>query len=130
MTIARPAGAAFGVLLLAGCAGGQYSLTDKPAQSEGVGMPGRWMLAAPNAPACGMNFTGADGAREGRVTPDGGCPGRFFLSRRWTLSGEGLTILDPDGEALAQLKPAEARFEGKAATGMPVTLTRAVAPPG
>lgn len=115
--------------LLAGCAGGQYSLSDTPpAADNNAGMTGRWMLAAPGAPPCGMTFAG--GGREGRVTPDGGCPGRFFLSRRWTLGNDGLTIIDPDGEPLAELKSADGRYEGKSATGLSVTLTRTAAPPG
>lgn len=123
MTTARIAGAVLCVLL-GGCAGAGYSLSDAPQARDG-GMAGRWMLAAPNAPACGMNFAGADGAREGRVLPDGGCPGRFFLSRRWTLSDGALKIADQDGETLAEFKRAEGRFEGKATGGMAVTLTRA-----
>ena len=129
MPTAKVAGTALTTLMLAGCAGGQLSLNGTAAtQGENVAMAGRWMLAAPNAPPCGMNFTGNTSARDGRVTPDGGCPGRFFLSRRWTLREDGLTILDPDGEALAEFKPAEGRYEGKSAAGVPVTLTRSTAP--
>ncbi len=87
-------------------------------------MPGRWMLAAPNAPACGMNFTAKPGANEGRVAPEGGCPERFFTSRRWMLQQSTLTISDDDNGQLAQLNFAGGRFEGKSGTGTPLTLER------
>lgn len=84
-------------------------------------MAGRWFLTAPNAPPCGVTFSGT---QQGRVVPEGGCPGRFFLSRRWSLDGDTLTISDNDGEALGQLKLAGGKFEGQAVTGMTVTLSR------
>jgi len=133
MTFARAGVPIFLALMLAGCAGGQYTLTDDApaaASADTGGMNGRWMLAAPNAPPCGMTFAAAPNAREGRLTPDGGCPERFFLSRRWTLGGNGLTIVGANGEDLAVLKPAEGRYEGKSAGGLTVTLTRAAGPPG
>jgi Protease inhibitor Inh len=87
-------------------------------------MPGRWMLAAPNAPPCGVNFTGKPSANEGTVTPEGGCPERFFTSRRWTLRQNALTISDDDSNALAQFSFAGDRFEGKSNAGTPLTLER------
>ncbi|MFN3657841.1 MAG: AprI/Inh family metalloprotease inhibitor [Pseudolabrys sp.] len=131
MISGRAAAPFLSALILAGCAGGQYALTDKPpAGYDNGGMNGRWMLAAPNAPPCGMTFAAAASGSEGGVTPDGGCPGRLFLSRRWTLGGNGLTIVGPNGEELAVLKPAEGRYEGKSTGGLSVTLTRAASPPG
>lgn len=47
------------VPLLAGCAGEQVGLSAAPApQTAPTGMTGRWFLAAPNAPPCGMSFGG------------------------------------------------------------------------
>ena len=66
-------------------------------------MAGRWILTAPNAPSCGMNFAGAPGAREGTVSPEGGCPGKFFLSRRWALEQDALVINDDENNPLARL---------------------------
>ncbi|MGA7003102.1 MAG: hypothetical protein WBZ28_14310, partial [Pseudolabrys sp.] len=71
------------VLTLTACAGEQLSLgssapTPTPADSS---IPGRWMLNVPNAPSCGLEFGGAPGARTGKVAPDGGCPGSFYMSR-------------------------------------------------
>jgi len=126
MTIVRAAGSSLVALLLAGCATGP-SAGVSPVEG---GMTGRWMLTAPNAPSCGMNFSGAPGTREGRVAPEGGCPGRFFMSRRWSLAAGGLTILDDGSEPLATLSYANGRYEGQAAGGTPVTLTPPAPPPG
>lgn len=113
------------VVLLAGCAGAQVPLTDTPQrQMTAAGMAGRWFLAAPNAPPCGISFGGAAGGQAGRMAPEGGCPGRFFLSRRWSLNGDTLTISDEDGQPLGNLKAAGGAFEGEAVTGMKITLSR------
>lgn len=112
-------------LLLAGCAGGQVGLTDTPPpQAASAGMAGRWFLSAPNAPPCGISLSGTPGAQEGRMAPEGGCPGRFFLSRRWSLAGDTLTISDDSGEPLGTLKRGSDQFEGEAVTGMKVSLSR------
>ena len=76
-------------------------------------MTGRWILAAPNSPSCGLNFGGAAGARNGAVSPDGGCPGGFFMSRRWAMEGSVLTIADDENQPLAQLRLGGDRFEGQ-----------------
>jgi len=113
---------------LAGCSGGQSLYGDSgsppaPPAPE-VAMAGRWMLSAPNAPACGMNFAGEPGKQEGTIAPEGGCPERFFTSRRWTLRQGALTINDHENNALAELNFSGGRFEGKSNTGAPVTLAR------
>ena len=87
-------------------------------------MVGRWMLSAPDAPACGMNFAGAPGKQEGTIAPEGGCPESFFTSRHWTLQQGTLTIDDHENNPLAQLSFAADRFEGKSTAGVPVTLAR------
>lgn len=116
-------------IALAGCGGGASVMSaddEKPqavAAAE-VGMEGRWILAAPNAPTCGLTFTGPPGASEGRVTPDGGCPERFFLARRWRLANGELTIVDDEGGALGAFRNAGDRFEGKSGTETPLTLSR------
>lgn len=120
MIIGRATGSAFIALLLAGCATGG----SPAAPTSETAMAGRWILAAPNAPFCGMNFSSAAGAREGAVSPEGGCPGKFYMSRRWRLGDDGLTIMDENGQSLATLRYANNRYEGEAAVGIPVTLTR------
>jgi hypothetical protein len=111
-------------LALAGCAGQSLTTAATPAGEQA--MSGRWMLAAPNAPMCGMNFTGS---RSGKVSPEGGCPGNFYLSRSWEVEGETLVIKDDNDNTLARLPGAGGRFEGPSVAGLAVTLTRPSAPP-
>lgn len=129
MVTARTAAGVLMVLMLAGCAGEQLSLGGSPAAptaapAPAVTMAGRWMLSAPNAPPCGMNFGGAPGAKEGSIAPEGGCPGNFFMSRHWALEQGALTINDHENNPLAQLKLAGTRYEGQSTAGTPVTLAR------
>jgi hypothetical protein len=128
MARVRTASAILVAMMLAGCAGEQLSLGGSPPPaappSPAVTMPGRWMLSAPNAPPCGMNFGGAPGGKEGSIAPEGGCPGNFFMSRHWTLDQGALTINDHENTPLAQLKLAGTRYEGQSTTGTPVTLAR------
>jgi hypothetical protein len=123
----KVAGSVLIALMLAGCAGGRFSFGDQAASAPPVSdMSGRWILAAPNAPSCGLNFGGAPGGREGRVSPEGGCPDKFFMSRRWTFEQDTLVINDEDNTPLAQFKLAGERFEGRSAAGTPITLIRQV----
>jgi len=108
-------------LLLTGCAGGQFGGN---AQTPDTAMAGRWILAAPSAPTCGMNFTSAPSARAGNVSPEGGCPGNFYLSRRWMLEADALVINDEENNTLARLNSAGGRFEGQSTAGLSVTLAR------
>ncbi len=128
MTMVRVSGSTLIALFLASCATGSIGAGN--ASAPDAGMAGRWMLAAPNAPMCGMNFAGARGTREGNVSPEGGCPGKFFMSRRWSLGQDGLTIIDEDSQPLATLSYTNGRFEGHSTTGLPVTLTPPASPPG
>ena len=127
MTMVRAAGSILIALSLAGCAGGG-SLGG--SATPDTGMAGRWVLAAPNAPVCGMNFAGAPGARDGTLSPEGGCPEKFFMSRRWTFEQGALAIYDQDNQPLANMRYSNDRFEGQSAAGTPVTLTRPTPPPG
>ena len=114
-------------LLLAGCAGEQFSLggsTPEAPPAPAVNMAGRWMLSAPDAPACGVNFGAAPGAKEGTIAPEGGCPGNFFMSRHWTLEKGTLTIADHEYKPLAQLTLANGRFSGRSTAGTAVMLGR------
>ena len=119
----KAAGGILIALTLAGCAGQGFSFGDRTSQVD-TAIAGRWILAAPGAPTCGMNFYGVAGAREGKVAPEGGCPGNFYLSRRWLLEQDALVINDDDNNALARLPSAGTRFEGFSTLGLSVTLTR------
>jgi hypothetical protein len=120
--------AALTAIVLAGCAGGSGTssfLSDRPPPGAAdLTMVGRWLLTAPNAPACGLNFTAKPGATEGSVTPEGGCPERFFTSRRWRLAQGALTITDDETTPLGQFSFTGDAFEGKSPNGTPLTLTR------
>ena len=113
----------FVAMLVGGCAG--QSLTTGATRTGELVMPGRWILAAPGAPTCGMNFSGA---RSGKVSPEGGCPGNFYLSRNWALESDTLVINDDENNALARLKLAAGGFEGQSTAGLSVMLTRPPAP--
>lgn len=87
-------------------------------------MPGRWILAAPHAPTCGMMFAALPGAPSGTIVPEGGCPERFYLSQRWSLQQNVLTIADAQNRPLATLFLTGEKFAGKSETDTPVTLSR------
>jgi hypothetical protein len=100
---------------------------DKDKAQPVVSMAGRWLLSSTNRGQCGMNFTGALKATEGTIAPEGGCPGNFFTSRKWTLEDGNVIIRDHTGAQLAQLSPATQGgkwFEGQAATGERIMLAR------
>jgi hypothetical protein len=126
MTAVRAATGMLVVFTLTGCAGDQISVeSSAPAAAPiDASMTGRWILAAPNSPSCGLEFRGAADARSGAVAPDGGCPGNLYLSRRWAMEGNILTIADDENKPLAQLRPGASRFEGQSTNGVPVTLER------
>lgn len=131
-TAAQIAGGVLIALLLGGCAGGQgltIGGSAANAQAPETGMAGRWILSAPNAPTCGMNFSGGAGAKNGKVSPEGGCPGNFYLSRTWALDQDTLVINDDGNNALVRLSNTGGRFEGTSVAGLPVTLARPPAPP-
>jgi len=97
--------------------------TRGPAPS--VNMAGRWVLAGTGGSHCGMNFVAPPGANGGPIAPEGGCPGKFFTSRQWTLERNAVVIRNHAGETLAQLNIADqTRLEGQSTSGEPVTLTR------
>lgn len=125
--VLRIGGGLFLSLLLAGCAGAPAPLVDTPASTpsnDSVDMNGRWKLTAPNAPSCGMLFESLPQANQGAIKPEGGCPGQFFTSRHWTLTGGQLTISDHNQSPLARLKLSGGHFSGNSTSGMPVTLSR------
>ncbi len=111
--------------MLLGCAGGELAApAAAPVPTPQLDLSGRWMLSAPNAPACGMNFEGAPGEKQGAIEPEGGCPGTFYKSRSWQLAQGQLTINDHENEPLGQLKLVGGYFQGQSTAGMPVTLKR------
>jgi hypothetical protein len=135
----RPALRASALLLLlltsAGCSGVSVDWlgsSSNPGATQAaapsappVNLAGRWMLSSPGRGQCHMTFGSAGPAAvEGTIAPEGGCPGKFFTSRKWSYDQGGLTMRDHNGQPLAQLSNEGATFQGKATGGEPVTLLR------
>jgi Protease inhibitor Inh len=84
-----------------------------PPAPPPVDLAGRWRLTAVGSGACFMNFGSSPGsAIQGTIAPEGGCPGKFFTSRKWTFEHDALIIRDHKDEQLAQLSFASGRFVG------------------
>jgi len=43
------------------------------------------------------------GRRRSTIAPEGGCPGNFYTSRKWTFEQDALVIRDHNGQPLGQL---------------------------
>jgi Protease inhibitor Inh len=137
--------AAAGLLVLAalaGCAGGnpfgggqpEPEIAAAPAPPPApppppppppVDLGGRWRLTAVGGGACFMHFGNVPGAAQGTIAPEGGCPDKFFTSRKWTFEHNALIIRDHKDAPLAQLSFTNGHFEGQLASGgMQVSLSR------
>ena len=118
------------LLVLAGCSGvdsGRSSAVPETVAPTPppVDLAGRWLLSSPGRGQCHMTFvSAAPTAVEGTIKPEGGCPGKFFTSRKWTHDQAGLTLRDHTGQPLAQLAREGGGFQGKATGGEPIALMR------
>jgi len=120
------------LLALAGCSSDRFQWPGSsaapeaaPAAAPQVNLAGRWLLSSPGRGQCRMTFgSAAPNAVEGTIAPEGGCPGKFYMSRKWTFETGSLVIRDHNSQPLAQLSNAGATYEGKATSGEPVTLLR------
>ena len=116
-------------IALSGCAS-ETVVSGAPASGSRYGAPpepmgGRWQLAAPGVSQCVMTFGTAQSEGEGTIAPEGGCPGNFYTSRKWSFEQGSLVIRDHNGKPLGQFaREGPGRFEGKSATGQPLTLIR------
>jgi hypothetical protein len=137
------AAACFALAAAGGCSGssllGASPEAEKPAAAAPppqpdltpppVDMAGRWRLAAATGSACFMTFGVAGSgaaAAQGTIAPEGGCPGNFFTSRKWTFEDGELIIRDFKGQKLAQLAYSGDHFQGEDASGT-LTLARQAA---
>jgi Protease inhibitor Inh len=123
-------------LALVDCTGSRSGFSDPFASPQAaapsqpaappINMAGRWLLASPSGGVCGMTFTAGPDATSGKVAPEGGCPGKFFTSRQWSLDQGALVISDHKERSLARLAAAgpTGPFQGQAASGISVTLSR------
>ncbi len=95
-----------------------------------VDLAGRWQLSAAAGGACSMNFADAPGASaqspapQGTIAPAGGCPGNFFMSRKWAFEDGKLVIHDFKGRPLTQMSYVGGHFEGHDASGSALTLSK------
>jgi hypothetical protein len=128
----RASASILALLVLAGCSGVGLDSGGSSAAPETVSptpppvnLAGRWLLSSPGRSQCHMTFgSAAPTAVEGTIAPEGGCPGKFFTSRKWTHDQAGLTLRDHTGQPLAQLAREGGGFQGKATSGEPVALMR------
>jgi hypothetical protein len=96
-----------------------------PATPPQVDLAGRWLLSSPGRGQCHMTFGAATPAAvDGTIAPEGGCPGKFYMSRKWNYDQSGLTMRDHNSQPLGQLSFEGAQFSGKATSGEPVALLR------
>jgi hypothetical protein len=93
-----------------------------PPAPPPVDLGGRWKLTAAAGGGCFMTFGNAPGASQGTIAPEGGCPGGFFTSRKWTFEHDTLIIRDHKGEPLAQLSFSGDHFEGQDTKGGTLSL--------
>ena len=118
------------LLALTGCSGIDGLGSSSPqsaAQPSGppVSLAGRWQLSSPSRGQCNMTFgASSPAAADGTIAPEGGCPGKFYMSRKWTYDQTGLTLRDHNGQPLAQLAGEGGGYQGKATSGEPVALMR------
>jgi len=135
----RAKAAAFAVLaLLSACAGNdrfgglqpeQTAAPPPPAPAPAPSPPpidlgGRWKLAASAGASCFMMLGDVPGAAQGTIAPEGGCPGSFFTSRKWTFENDRLVIRNHKGEPLAQLSYSGDHFQGQDNSGGALSLAR------
>jgi hypothetical protein len=98
--------------------------TPPPPSPPPIDLAGRWKLSVAGGSACAVTLGDSAGASEGSIAPAGGCPGRFFTSRKWTFEHDRLIIRDHKGEVLVELSFADGHFQGQGTAGAAVTLTR------
>jgi hypothetical protein len=128
--VTAPTAALLALLACAGCnltgsdpASGPSAATPQP-MAPPTAMAGRWRFSSAGR-QCNMNFGAANAqAPEGTIAPEGGCPGKFYMSRKWTYDQTGLTMRDHNGQPLAQLSGGGSQFDGKATSGEPAALSR------
>jgi hypothetical protein len=94
-----------------------------PPTPPPIDLAGRWRLTAAAGGACFMTFGAAPGAGQGTIAPEGGCPGNFFTSRKWTFEHDALIIRDHKGQQLAQLSFTGGHFEGQDDNGGTLSLS-------
>jgi Protease inhibitor Inh len=131
---AKTAAALLAIAALGGCAGNRSEPPPEVATAPPpppslitpppIDLTGRWRLTAGGSGGCFMNFGHMPGAAQGTIAPEGGCPGTFFTSRKWTFEHGALIIRDHKSEVLGELSFAAGRFEGHQSGGGALSLSR------
>jgi Protease inhibitor Inh len=129
---AKIAAALLVIAVLGGCVGSRTEPAPEvaapppppPPTPPPLDLTGRWRLTAAAGGGCYMNFGHMPAAAQGTIAPEGGCPGNFFTSRKWTFEHGALIIRDHKSEVLAELAFASGRFEGHQTAGGAVSLAR------
>jgi Protease inhibitor Inh len=98
-------------------------LSPPPSQPP-INLAGAWKLSAAGGAGCVVNFGMTPGAAQGTIAPEGGCPGKFFTSRKWTYDNGALIVHDFKGRRLAQLALSGDHFQGQDNDGTALTLSR------
>jgi hypothetical protein len=94
-----------------------------PPSPPPIDLAGRWHFTAAAGGGCFMTFGEAPGAAQGTIAPEGGCPGNFFTSRKWTFEHDKLIMRDHKGDPLASLSFTAGHFEGQDNSGGTITLS-------
>jgi len=94
-----------------------------PPTPPPIDLAGRWRLTAAAGGACFMTLGSAPGTGQGTIAPEGGCPGNFFTSRKWSFEHDVLIIRDHKGQPLAQLSFTGGHFEGQDDKGGTLSLS-------
>jgi hypothetical protein len=94
-----------------------------PPSPPPVDLGGRWHFTAAAGGGCFMTFGAPPGASQGTIAPEGGCPGNFFTSRKWTFEHDNLIMRDHKGQPLATLSYTGGHFEGQDTSGGTITLS-------
>ena len=94
-----------------------------PPSPPPTDLAGRWRLTAAAGGGCFMTLGDTAGAAQGTIAPEGGCPGNFFTSRKWTFEHDALIIRDHKGQTLAQLSFTGGHFEGQDDKGGTLSLS-------
>jgi hypothetical protein len=102
---------------------------EPPAPPPPIDIAGRWQLSAAAGGACLMTLGdqqngAASSIPQGPIAPEGGCPGNFFTSRKWTFEHGKLVIHDFKGRPLVQLSYVGGHFEGQDKNGGALTLSK------
>jgi len=125
--------ALLGLAALAGCASSRPEPPPEavappppppPPPTPPIDLTGRWRLTVAGNGACFMSFGNGPAAAAGTIAPEGGCPGNFYTSRKWSYERSTLIVRDHKGEPLAELSFAGGRFEGHQTGGGAVSLSR------